>query len=296
MVVKGITGTYTLAVSESWKTLNLQEVRLECNTSTFPTIINLPDISLLNGGWNVKIYVTDTANNASANKITINCTPNNTIDQFGNQFIEITEDGGGVILAISSETQWLGLESTSGGGSVPATNAYGLFAQTADGTPYVNSTATTSLLGTGVGTLSVPAKTFVVGDTFMFNVGGKISNLNGQDIDFYLNAIDPLGNVILLSASGSLNLKTSTNKDWSLNTFFTIRNTGGAGVAVIHSNATFSHIRDGGSGYEDFAFDTTNNTTFTTLSALTLQLDSKWAVASVSNSIQTDFAILTKLF
>ena len=59
-------------------------------------------------------------------------------------------------------------------GAVAATN-YGLFAQTANSTVITNTTAESSLINGGVGSLTVPANGFSVGDSFHASLAGHIS-------------------------------------------------------------------------------------------------------------------------
>jgi hypothetical protein len=60
------------------------------------------------------------------------------------------------------------------------TNNYGLFNQTGSSTPVVNTTSELSLIGGGVGTLTVPANSFTQGDAYNAIIGGNVSaqNLN----------------------------------------------------------------------------------------------------------------------
>ena len=59
---------------------------------------------------------------------------------------------------------------------------YGLYSQTAQSAT-ITGTAETSIVGTGVGSLTVPANFFVVGDSFHGKIGGKIGDTsNGDDI------------------------------------------------------------------------------------------------------------------
>ena len=51
---------------------------------------------------------------------------------------------------------------------IPSNLLSGLYAQTALGTAITNTIVETSLIGAGVGTLSVPPNTFKVGDMWTF--------------------------------------------------------------------------------------------------------------------------------
>jgi hypothetical protein len=56
-----------------------------------------------------------------------------------------------------------------------ATNAYGLFSQIADGPSVGNTLIETSIVGSGIGSLTIPANTLKAGDSFHLKIGGLIS-------------------------------------------------------------------------------------------------------------------------
>ncbi len=55
-------------------------------------------------------------------------------------------------------------------------NSYGLFAQTANSTIITGTTTESTLINGGVGTLSVPANGFQIGDSFRADFGGLLSS------------------------------------------------------------------------------------------------------------------------
>ena len=64
----------------------------------------------------------------------------------------------------------------------PYTTTGGLYAQTASSTPVTNTIVETSLLDGGVGTLTVPANGFKVGDSFNAILTGHISSVNNHTL------------------------------------------------------------------------------------------------------------------
>ena len=60
----------------------------------------------------------------------------------------------------------------------------GLYAQTALSVPVVYASGEASLVGAGVGSLTVPANSFKVGDSFTAKMCGKLSCANNQQIHF----------------------------------------------------------------------------------------------------------------
>jgi hypothetical protein len=115
-MVKIVTGNYALQVDDSWRLGQLQEIYLQCDTTLAPVVIDLFEIADLERFWNVKIYVTDIANNAATNNIIINSIGSDTIDALGTNSLTISTDGASVELQVVSETQWLSSAAGSGSG------------------------------------------------------------------------------------------------------------------------------------------------------------------------------------
>ena len=176
-------------------------------------------------------------------------------------------------------------------GNIPATN-YGLFAQTANSTIITNTTAESSLINGGVGTLTVPANAFQVGDSFRAVFGGVMNAINNQTIRIRVKA----GSVLLLDSLAQ-NLGSSVINDvWSLNIDFTIRAIGAAGVASIVSLGSFHYTKTNNASVQGFGFNIVNNTTFNTTIANTLDVTAQWGAASTGNNIYSDIFILNKIY
>ena len=94
---------------------------------------------------------------------------------------------------------------------VPGNN-YGLFAQTADSTPITGTDVESSLINGGVGTLSVPANGFQVGDSFKAVLAGILNTANNQTIRIKVKA----GSLILLDSGlqSISNIFISTNNKY----------------------------------------------------------------------------------
>jgi hypothetical protein len=168
----------------------------------------------------------------------------------------------------------------------------GLFAQTANSTIITNTTVESSLINGGVGTLSVPANGFQVGDSFRAIFGGVMNADNNQNITIRVKA----GSIILLD-SGLQNLGSSVINDvWSLNIDFTIRAIGGPGVASVVTLGSFHYTKTNNASVQGFGFNTVNNTTFDTTSSNTLNVTVQWQNASAGNNIYSDIFILNKTY
>jgi hypothetical protein len=188
-----------------------------------------------------------------------------------------------------------GIAGTSGTSGVsptlPTSVNYGLFAQTANSTIITNTTVESSLINGGVGTLSVPANGFSVGDSFVAIMAGILNVTNNQTIRIRVKT----GSVTLLD-SGAQPITNITNNVFSLNVNFTIRQLGTAGVASIVSLGTFHYVKTVNGVIEGFSFNVVNNTTFDTTISNTLDITVQWGAASTGNSIYSDIFILNKTY
>jgi hypothetical protein len=171
------------------------------------------------------------------------------------------------------------------------TTNLGLFAQTADSIPITNTTVETSLVNGGVGTLSVPADGFKVGDSFRAIVAGVLNSANNQTIRIRVKS----GGVVLID-SGAQSISNITNNVFSLNVDFTIRQLGAAGVGSIVSLGTFHYVKTVNGSPQGFAFNTVNSTSFNTTIANTLDITVQWGSANAGNSIYSDIFILNKTY
>jgi hypothetical protein len=168
----------------------------------------------------------------------------------------------------------------------------GLFAQTANSTIITNTTVESSLINGGVGTLSVPANGFQIGDSFRAIFGGVMNADNNEDITIRVKA----GSIILLD-SGLQDLGSSVINDvWSLNIDFTIKALGAAGVASIVTLGSFHYTKTNNASVQGFGFNTVNNTTFDTTILNVLDVTAQWQTASTGNNIYSDIFILNKTY
>jgi len=173
----------------------------------------------------------------------------------------------------------------------PTGPATGLFAQTGNSTIITGITESTLING-GVGTLTVPANGFQVGDSFRAVFGGVMNAANNQTIRIRVEA----GPIILLD-SGFQNLGSSVIDDiWSLNIDFTIRQIGGVGVASIVSLGSFHYTKTNNASVQGFGFNDVNNTTFSTTISNVLNITAQWGSANPANTIYSDIFVLNKTY
>ena len=168
----------------------------------------------------------------------------------------------------------------------------GFFAQTADSTPVTATTVETTIIGTGVGTLTVPANGFSIGDSFQCSLDGIISCISSATLHIHVKTLDGT----ILADTGIITLAAATSKNWIMNLFFTVRTLGGAGTSSISSGGLFSYIRNGGTQFEGSVLSNINNTTFNTTINNTLVITAQWNSTNADNSITTRNFTLTKVY
>lgn len=173
----------------------------------------------------------------------------------------------------------------------PFTNGGGLFAQTSNSTPITATTVEGTLIDGGVGTLTVPANGFNIGDSFNANLSGIMSAQNNNTITIRVKS----GSVIL-AQSNALVLPSITNQVWSLTLDFTIRTLGGTGVASIVTLGQMHILKLASGTQEGFGFNSINSTTFDTTISNTLSITAQWSSNNANNSIYSDLFVLTKIF
>lgn len=174
---------------------------------------------------------------------------------------------------------------------VPSSNAYGLFSQTANSPTITATTSELTLIDGGVGTLTVPANGFAVGDSFRVDMGGIMSAQNNNTIRIRLKS-----GSVNLGDSGPLTMPAITNQVWMLSVNFTVRSIGAAGVASIVTLAQFHILKAASGTQQGFAWNTVNSTTFNTTISNTLNITAQFSSNNANNSIYSDIFTLNKIY
>jgi hypothetical protein len=200
----------------------------------------------------------------------------------------------------------------------PSTTNYGLFTQTAKSVPVTNSTTEQSLIyvnfeqrvndGGGVtesmscmdselrnygsvGSLTVPANGFRVGDSFHAVLTGHISSVNNHTLHIRIKT-----DGVALADTGVITMPATTLKHWKLDINFTIRAIGPSGVASIASGGTFFYTKNASNALEGTNFSTETTTGFDTTISNTLEVTAQWGTASTGDSIYSEIFTLNKIF
>jgi hypothetical protein len=217
----------------------------------------------------------------------------------GGGYTTIQDEGSALTQTNTIDFQGSGVTASNGSGKTivtiagsPSTNSYGLFAQTADGTPVTATTVETNMIGTGVGTLTVPANGFSIGDSFQASLDGIISCVGTATLHIHVKTLAG----VILADTGIIAMDAATAKTWLLTLYFTIRNIGGATVASISSGGLFSYIKNSGTNFEGYVLSNINNTTFNTTISNTLIVTAQWNTTNAGNSIYSTNFTLTKIY
>lgn len=183
---------------------------------------------------------------------------------------------GGVTPSTNGLLSWYALSTTTTPLAVPGV----IFTQTADSTTTANTL--TTLLGTGVGTLTLPTNLFVVGRTVRVKVGGYTSVADGGVTAKTLTF--SLGGTTVATGSLAASYQSLLNTAWEAEATVTCRTTGAPGT--VQATAQFLTMVSGSmiGGFVG-STATTNITT-----SGTLAVDLKFNNGSATGTLTTTHA------
>lgn len=167
----------------------------------------------------------------------------------------------------------------------------GLFAQTALGTPIVYLSGETSLIRTGVGTLTVPANGFSIGDSFVAKMCGSLTCANNEILHIRVKS-----NGVTIIDAFQYTLSQATSKYWDLILDFTITRIGSPGDAQMFANGSFTYNKNANSNIDGINFAQVSETVFDTTVANTLTITAEWITSNVANVIRSQNFTLTKVY
>lgn len=174
--------------------------------------------------------------------------------------------------------------------TIPNTLSYGLFTQTGN-TDYISGTSEQSIIDGGLGTLTVGANQFQVGDTFHAEIKGHLSS-NNDFLQFRVKA-----DSVVLADSTSIQYNTSGDDTlMTLDLYFVIRQTGTTGNAEILTKGFLRTIKNSNFSVNGYSFEDINNTTFDTTISNTLDITIQFDATDPQTYIYTDLIVLNKLY
>ena len=167
--------------------------------------------------------------------------------------------------------------------------SYGLFNQTGSYAGVSASLDETSLIGGGVGTLSVPVNGFRQGDAYQATFSGTCLFHNGDTLRLRVKA-----DGILLADTGIITLTRADAERWNLTIDFSIHQIGAAGIASLVSTGIFQYTQHASSDLSGKNFGFVNNSTFDTTISNELEVTGQFD--HNDNVISTDIFTLRKIF
>lgn len=159
-----------------------------------------------------------------------------------------------------------------------------VFTQTADSTTTANNL--TTIFGTGVGSLTLPANILIAGRTIRIQAGGFISVADGGAGTKTLTI--KLGGVTVATGTSGATIQTLANQEWICDCFITCR-TAGAGGTVYGGGRWYTQIAANGGSSGVFAAATATAAANTTG---TLAVDVQFNNGNGTGTITTTFAIV----
>lgn len=158
---------------------------------------------------------------------------------------------------------------------------------TSNGAVITATTAESSLMpATGIGSLSVPANSFQVGDVYHIVMSGSLNSQNGNTLTIRWKTNGNTAMTIIVGLDGAI------NEFFELEGDFIVRAIGGAGIASIASNFEFTYSDAPNSTYRGDRICAVNSTNFDTTINNTLDITVQFNTNSASNRIQSQICYL----
>ena len=166
----------------------------------------------------------------------------------------------------------------------------GLFVQTADQT-VVNTITPTTLIGAGLGDVSVPANGFAVGDSFIGEMKGNINIGTVVDLTIKLQ-INGVDEVVVGPISMPNIGSPGVDKYFKVDTAFTIRSLGTTGSVM--SSINFSYEENASDKFDSHT--EVNLATLNTTVINTLDIKAEFSLADPSNLLTSQIFTLRKVY
>lgn len=162
-----------------------------------------------------------------------------------------------------------------------------LFTQTADKT-VTNTVTETSIMGTGVGTATLPANFFVAGKTVRFRIGGVYSTPSLATPSVIVKV--KYGATVIATVTTTALLSGATNLEFDGEVAITCRTTGSSGTVMVHGDIEYATGVAGTIAVDPLnnaGATTTINTTTSNALDVTIQWDTATATRIVKSTVTT---------
>lgn len=157
-----------------------------------------------------------------------------------------------------------------------------IFTQTADAT-VTNTTTETSIIGTGIGGLTLPANFWVAGKTIRITMCGVYSTVivTGDTVTVKIK----YGSTVLTSKATTALVTGGTNLAWEAEALITCRTTGGTGTVQVGGGLTYQ-VAGAAAVYDELNNGVATSTLDTTASGL-LDITVTHSAANASNTVKS---------
>lgn len=176
-------------------------------------------------------------------------------------------------------------------GTVAMTSDLGIgnYAQTVQSAT-INTTGEQSIVGSGVGSLTVPADAFVVGDSFHAKIGGVLNATGGGGRSELI--VNIKAGTTVLASTGIFELDNAANQGWECELDFTIAAIGATGT--ICTNGNFAYVKDNDRKVSGYIFQDVQ--TIDTTVSNTLDITVEWNVLNTGDDIYSANFVLYKVY
>lgn len=173
----------------------------------------------------------------------------------------------------------LGQSSTIGTGPVSVP----VFSQTASVT-VANSSSETTVVGAGVGSITLPANFLIPGRALRIQLYGFHSSVSTPTLSIKIKLA---GNTVL--ATGPIQLLSSSNQPVIIDALLTCRSTGAMGTAIGQG----SYVEPGGA---TISIPNTTTSTIDTTSAMPIDITITWSVQASGNTFTSTNILVESIF
>ena len=164
-----------------------------------------------------------------------------------------------------------------------------LYAQTVQSAT-INTVGEQSIIGTGEGSLTVPADWFRVGDSYHGKLGGLINATGGGNRSEII--INIKSNGTILATTGVFDLDLANDEGWECELDFTIAAIGATGS--ICTNGNFAYTKDNNRAVFGYIFQDVQ--TIDTTVSNTLDITVEWSVLKSGDDIYSANFVLYKTY
>lgn len=164
-----------------------------------------------------------------------------------------------------------------------------LYAQTVQSAT-INTVGEQSIIGTGEGSLTVPADWFRVGDSYHGKLGGLINATGGGNRSEII--INIKSNGTILATTGVFDLDLANDQGWECELDFTIAAIGATGS--ICTNGNFAYTKDNNRAVFGYIFQDVQ--TIDTTVSNTLDITVEWNVLKSGDDIYSANFVLYKTY